>query len=148
MIIPAVLTVAIVGAQAPEQQPPAQPSTAKPAQAAQAPAKGNVTVTGCVASGASAGTWVLNDAQMGSAAAAAKAETPAPAGTAGATQTYNLVAKPGGEDLKVHANHKVEITGTLSPAAAAAGAAEKPGAAATAKQNLNIESVKVVSPTC
>jgi hypothetical protein len=87
---------------------------------------------------------------MGPAAApGAKPATPAPAGTAGATQSYNLIAKPGGEDLKVHANHKVEIMGTLSPATAAAGGAPKPGAAAAApRQNLNVESVKLVSSTC
>lgn len=155
MIIPALLCgVAIVAAQAPAQQPPSptekpavQAPTEKPAGQAQ-PSGNKVTLTGCVAPGAAAGTWTLNNAQMGS-GAGAKAE-PGAAGTAGAKQTYNLIAKPGGADLKTHASQQVEVTGTLSPAAGAAGGAagEKPAAGPVAKQNLNIESIKMVSATC
>jgi hypothetical protein len=55
-------------------------------------------------------------------------------------------------DLKPHANHKVEVTGSISPAkpgaAGAAGAAGGASAGATAHQDFSVESVKMVSATC
>ena len=155
MITPALLSVAIVGAQAPAGQPPTQPPTQssqeKPAQATE---MGKVTVTGCVKAGPTAGSWVLDNVQ----ASVAPGAKPGPttdgtasttAGTAGTKQTYNLISKPGGADLKPHANHKIEVTGTagaMSPAAAKPG--ETPASGTAAQQNFNIESFKMVATTC
>jgi hypothetical protein len=72
-------------------------------------------------------------------------------GTSGTKTTLNLTTRPGTE-LKGHANHKVEVTGTVAPAksatAGASAGASSATATATANQEFTVESVKMVSATC
>jgi hypothetical protein len=75
-----------------------------------------VVVTGCVAQGADAKHYTLNNAVVASpmaktgADAPATPATPEPAGTSGAASaSYQL----DGGDLKAHVGHKVEVSGTL-----------------------------------
>jgi hypothetical protein len=60
-------------------------------------------------------------------------------------------------NLKAHANHKVELVGTLSPAkstmqtpSASAPPSSTPGAATAqmARQQFSVQSLKMVSATC
>jgi hypothetical protein len=139
-------------AQQPAQQQPAQQQPASPAQTAQA---NKVTYTGCLKPGATAQSWILEESEMASAAGATAKPGEKPAGTSGtATKTtLNLGLGGKGDDtLKPHANHKVEIVGTMG-AASAAGAAPggaAPGAAPSTppRQTLNVESVKMIAATC
>jgi hypothetical protein len=117
------------------------------AQGAGAPAQekkpdaGSITLTGCVAPGAGADQFQLTNATMGSAPAEKeKTSTDKPKMALGAT--YNLV---GGTNLKPHVGHKVEVTGTLAKADAAA--KPSPGGAMPAG-SLNVNNVKMVSSTC
>ena len=135
------------------EQPAAQqpttprPSTppARPAESASAANK--VTYTGCVKPGTGTDTWILENAE---AASRAGASAPSTVGTSGTSKmTFNL--DPAATvNLKSHANHKVEVVGTLSPAkpdASSAGAAGAAGASAP-RQQFSVESVKMVSATC
>ena len=136
-----VAAIAVVGAQAPASQ---QPTTQKPAAA------GNkVTVSGCLKPGTTAGTWTLDNAEMASAASAQKpaGASSGTAGTAGAKQTYTLVAKAG-QDLKPHANHKIEVTGTVDKASETPRGTSGAAGGTMAKQELNVESFKMVAATC
>ena len=157
-----ICAVSFVAAQAPADKPAAQqpaaqqPSTpATPPSSASSAAK--VTFTGCLKPGTSADSWVLENAEKGSAASASAAPSSSPSAAAtaggGSKMTIALTAKPT-ENLKPHANHKIEVTGTVGPAASAAspsGAAGAAGAGASAaapRTNLSVESVKMVSATC
>src|SRR5688500_8216797 len=147
--------------QQPAGQPPAgqQPSTQKPTtppSSAQQPSStmsGNkVTYSGCIKPGTTAGTWVLENAE-----AAQKTGAPGSAvGTSGAGKMSLNLDPAASVNLKAHANHKVELVGTLSAAkggatsstpGGAAGAASTPGAAGTqtSGQNFSVESLKMVS---
>lgn len=150
LLLSAVCTISVVTAQAPvaAQGPAAQaPAAPAPAQkpavpAGQSTSAAKVTYTGCLKPGTAADSWLLENAEIAPAAGASVA-------TAGTSKvSFGLTAKPG-ENLKPHANHKIEVVGTVSPAAAAA-AAEAPAAGATAapRQTLNVESFKMVSATC
>ena len=185
--VPAVfcMAAAVVTAQAPTADRPAnnppatqQPETARPATpqpetprpttpptSAQQPARpsdsstmaaNKVSYTGCIKPGTTAGTWVLENAEV---AQKAGASAPSSVGTSGSKMSFNL--DPAATvNLKAHANHKVELSGMLSPAkagsatsttpaAGAAGAAGASGAAgAHAHQQFSVESVKMVSATC
>ena len=161
------LAAALVAAQAPAEDRPAgnapaaqqpgapdravqQPTTPRPATptpSAQQPTRpaetfmaNKVTYTGCIKPGPTSGTWILENAEVAQRADAA-ASTPSAVGT-----TVNL---------KSHANHKVELTGTLSaakPGVAAAPSTAAGGAstttAATARQQFSVESLNMVSATC
>ena len=139
----------------PSTQSPATPAGQKPSSSAQANPMGQVTYTGCLKPGTAADTWTLENAEV--AAAGAKSETQTPVGTSATTQgkgtVISLSAKPT-ENLKPHANHKIQVVGTLSPAGAgAAGAKPSAGAApsassSTPQQTLTVESFKMVSATC
>jgi hypothetical protein len=62
--------------------------------------------------------------------------------------TLSLTAKPG-TDLKTHADHKVELVGTVAPAKpAATPAPESPAGQSAPRQELTVESLKMVSTTC
>ena len=80
-----------------------------------------VQLTGCLAKGTEANSFVLNNATQASTAAGES-------GKSAATRSYHLTAK---EDLKLagHVGHRVEITGTTS-ATAAASTGAKTGATA------------------
>jgi hypothetical protein len=153
LMLSLVCSISFVAAQAPapEAAAPARPAAQQPAApAAQASAASKVTYVGCLKPGTAADSWVLENAEVSAAGAESK-----PAATAGASSsklTVALTAKPG-ENLKPHANHKIEVTGTAGPAASASATTSSPaggGATATAatKQNLNVESFKMVSATC
>jgi hypothetical protein len=155
---------AIVAAQAPAQPAPPKgggdapaiqqpaPTTppSSPGQKPMASSAGKVTYTGCVKPGSAADSWILENAEIAgkeTAAAGAAGEKPAgaagekPSGvaTAGAKKTFNL-DPAASVDLKTHANHKVELIGTLAPS--------KPGAGATDRQEFRVESLKMVAATC
>ena len=79
---------------------------------------------------------------------------PAPAASAATNKiTYTGCVKPGtgadasSVDLKPHANHKVEVTGTVSAAKPSADAPAA-GAASAPRQQFSVDSVKMVSATC
>ena len=148
------LAAVSVGAQADK---PAQPATDKPTTAApasppspsQQPAKpaetstsaaNKVTYTGCVKPGTAAGSWILEDAEAAQKAGASGSTV----GTSGAKMTFSLTPASS-VDLKPHANHKIEVVGTVSAARPSADAAASPSAP---KQQIAVESVKMVSATC
>ena len=146
LILAVVCTMAIVAAQAPAQPPaggaaqePGQKPSAPPAPTASAANK--VTYTGCLKPGTAADSWTLENAEIASAAGA----KPGATATSGAPKTsFNLMAKPS-ENLKPHANHKIEVTGTVSKAAGGAAASSS---STTPSQTFNVESFKMVSATC
>lgn len=149
------------------QQPAAQqPAPATPRPSTQTPstqtrgaaepstsAANKVTYVGCVKPGATAGTWILEHAEVAQ-RSGATAATPTPAvGTSGmAKMTFNL--DPAATvNLKPHANHKVEVVGTIAPLKTSgevqAGVADPAATtSATARQQFSVESMKMVSSTC
>ena len=154
-------------AQQPAQQPappqpyaepsqrPATPSAATPAQNSMA---NTVTYSGCLKPGATPGTWTLENAAIAAAGAATASPADRPvstSGTATSKETLLLTAKPT-DNLKPHANHKIEVTGVVSPstdiASAPTPSPASPGAANTTtpapRQTLAITSFKMVSATC
>ena len=146
LILAVVCTMAIVAAQAPAQTPAPggaaqeqqKPST-PPAPTASAANK--VTYTGCLKPGTAADSWMLENAEVASAAGA----KPGATATSGAPKTtLNLTVKPS-ENLKPHANHKIEVTGTVSKAAAGAAASSS---SSTPTQTFTVESFKMVSASC
>jgi hypothetical protein len=169
--LPAMMcAAAIVAAQTPTQYPPATnpPAAGQPPTVSQQPSESSgpmttantVTYSGCVKPGATAGTWILDNADLTpKAGMAGQASSSAPrqtgqstVGTSGMMKTtLNLTAKPG-TDLKAHANHKVEVTGTLAPATAAApsgpAAGQPSSSAASTHREFTVESLKMVSSTC
>jgi hypothetical protein len=121
--------------------------------AAQAPAqdaqKGKtVTVTGCLAAGADAKSFTLNDATPGTADKEQSKEAP----KSSEMRSYRVTAD---ESLKLesHVGHRVTLTGTVDEASAGAAAPGAAGTAGTAgggkpAANLTATSMKHVSPTC
>ncbi|HKY22741.1 MAG TPA: hypothetical protein VJM31_16125 [Vicinamibacterales bacterium] len=146
----------------PATPPPSQQS-AKPAESAVAAT--TVTYTGCLKPGATSGTWILDSAELarqvgGQASASAPAASSESAvGTSGMTKpTFTLSTKPGA-DLKPHANHKIEVVGTIVPAkptaqasvqtgSEAAGASVATASVTPARQEFTVESFKMVSAAC
>jgi hypothetical protein len=175
--LPAMMcAAAIVAAQTPAQDrpttnPPAagQPTTQQPTTPASQPPSmpsgqmataAKVTYSGCVKPGTTAGTWILENADLTPAAGmAGQASSTAPGqagqspvGTSGAMKTtLNLTVRPG-TDLKPHANPKIEVTGTIAPSKSAAQAVPQAGqqssTSASVHQEFSVESVKMVSATC
>lgn len=166
-LVPVMLcAAAIVSAQTPAQERPASPPAGQ-TPAVQAPSKPTmpapagehaampmmhkVTYAGCVKPGTTPGTWILDNAEMTPAAKPGESTV----GTSGMMKaTLNLHTKPE-TDLKGHANHKVEVTGTVAPAKAgdsssapAAAKEESTTASKAPRQEFTVESVKMVSATC
>ena len=148
------LTAALVTAQTPAPDRPAaeqpaaqQPTTPKPATppASSASATNKATYTGCLKPGTSAGTWILENAEV---ALKPGASAPSTVGTSGMSKaTFNL--EPASSvNLTPHANHKVEVVGTLSPAKSAADAPSAAAAGQTPRAQFSVESLKMVSATC
>jgi hypothetical protein len=135
LVLSALCTVSVLAA----QQSPQKPAAPSPPSQSSATAP-KATYTGCLKAGTAADTWTLENAELASAAGTTK---PGATATAGATSkmTLGLTVKPS-ENLKPHTNHKIEVTGTVTPAPSAGGAASGP------RQNLNVESVKMVAATC
>jgi hypothetical protein len=98
--------------------------------------------------GPTPGSWILESAELAPAAGSSS-----PVGTAGsaAKSTFILNTKPG-DDLKAHANHKIDVTGTVAPASASSATASSATSTATAttatKQTFNVDSFKMVSASC
>jgi hypothetical protein len=130
-------------AQAPDKPAAQQPTTPKPTTppAASSSAANKVTYTGCVKPGTGTDSWILENAE-----ASAKPGASSTVGTSGTSKMTLNLDPAASVDLKPHANHKVEVTGSISPAKPAAGGA--PAAGATARQDFSVESVKMVSATC
>jgi hypothetical protein len=126
-----------------------QTAGTKPEQSAAKP-DNPITVVGCVAPGTAAGQFQLTNATMASAMAQERKSDTAKANTG---ETYMLT---GGENLKAHVGHKVEVTGTLARAIGqdrAAQKSEKPSteampSAAMVRGTLAVTNVKMVSTTC
>lgn len=139
LLLSALCTMSIVSAQTPAAPPAGQEKPAAPAPSASSSAANKVTYTGCLKPGTAADTWLLENAEAASAKSAATA-------TSGASKTtLNLTVKPS-ENLKPHANHKIEVTGTVGPAAPPSGGAA--GAASAPRQSFTVESFKMVAATC
>ena len=129
--IPALLCAgALVTAQTPAQEKPA----GGPPTAAQAPAAAKVTYSGCLKPGTAPESWVLESAEL------SKPGSGSTVGTSSAMKTTLALNAKTGTELKPHANHKVEISGTVAPA--------KAGGADAPKQELTVDSLKMVSATC
>jgi hypothetical protein len=119
--------------------------------AAQAPSqdtqKGKtVSVTGCLAAGADAKSFMLNDAMPATAAKEQSKEAP----QSSEMKSYKVTAD---ESLKLtaHVGHKVTLTGTLQEGTGTAtpAPAGTSGTAGGAKPaNLAATALKMVSPTC
>lgn len=171
-MVPAMLclTAAIVTAQAqqPTTQKPANPPSAEPARPAQPAQPGvqpaqpaqpaepssmsaanKVTYTGCLKPGTTSGSWVLENAEV---ASRPGTSSPGAVGTSGASKMTFDLNPVASVNLKPHANHKIEVVGTLSPAKAHADApgASAAGASAAhaAHQQFSVQSMKMVSATC
>jgi hypothetical protein len=129
----AALCTIAVAAQAPAPQ---GDKAAAPAPAAQASSAGKVTYTGCLKPGTAADSWTLENAEVASAAGKSTATS-----GSGSKMTIGLSAKPT-ENLKPHANHKIEVTGTVSKTGGASSSSTTPG------QTLAVESFKMVAATC
>jgi hypothetical protein len=133
---------AILGAQAPSQQPPVDRPANQPATEAN-----KVTLSGCVKPGTSADAFILTNAVI--TPPAPGRETAPTTGTTGSTKSYNIVAKPG-EELSKHVNHKVEVTGTVSasrsPGASAPTTASPAGDQPT--DTVTVQSFKMVAMAC
>lgn len=130
------------------QQPAAQqPTTPRPTSPpSETSAANKVTYTGCVKPGTTAGTWILENAEV---ASKAGASAPGAVGTSGAAKVALSLEPAATVNLTPHANHKVELVGTLSPAKAGAAAAPSGAAGAQApRQQFSVVSLKMVSPTC
>jgi hypothetical protein len=126
---------ALVTAQKPAQEKPAGgPPPATQAPAAKESAAGKVTYSGCVKPGSAPDSWILENAELSK-----PGGEPSVAKSGASKMTLALNAKSG-TDLKPHANHKVEIMGTTAPAKAGGGDAPK--------QELTVDSLKMVSTTC
>jgi hypothetical protein len=156
------LTAAMVTAQAPAGEKPAdntptaqqpagqQPTTPRPTTPTpadtSAKAGAKVTYTGCVKPGTTAGSWILENAEV---QRAGGASAPSAVGTSGASKMTLNLEPAATVNLTPHANHKVEVVGTASPAKAGADtpSASAEGAGAT-RQQFSVESLKMVSATC
>jgi hypothetical protein len=94
--------------------------------------------------GPTPGSWILESAELAPAAGSSS-----PVGTAGsaAKSTFILSTKPG-DDLKAHANHKIDVTGTVAPASASSATASSATSTTAPKQTFNVDSFKMVSASC
>jgi hypothetical protein len=119
------------------------------AQAASQDAKAKTTtVTGCLAKGTDATSYLLNDAMPASAVKEQSKEAPKSA----EMRSYHVVAKESSLKLADHVGHKVTLTGAVEDMASTAKTeTPKSGAAAGGKgamPHLNVTSMKHVAATC
>ena len=118
----------------------------KPEQSAAKP-DSPITVTGCVAPATTAGQFQLTNATM---ASLTGQERKSDTATAKTGETYMLT---GGENLKAHVGHKVEVTGIMAKATGQDRAAQKPPtdpamSASAVRGTLAVTNVKMVAATC
>ena len=107
-----------------------------------------MSITGCLAAGADAKTFTLNDAMP----AAAEKEQSKEAPKSSEMKSYRVTGESS-LNLANHVGHKVTLTGTVEEkgaGAAAPGAAGTSGTAAGGKSaaSLTATALKMVSPTC
>ena len=105
-----------------------------------------VTATGCVAAGAVTGQYTLTDATL--APSAMDEMPPATDKMSAPAATYTL---KGGDDLKPHLGHKVQVTGTLAKPEMSKEkmpTTDAPKADKMITGTLNVTAVKMVSATC
>jgi hypothetical protein len=107
-----------------------------------------VTVTGCLAAGADAKSFTLNDAMPGAADKEQSKEAP----KSSEMRSYRVSAD---ESLKLtnHVGHRVTLTGTVEETTAGAATPGAAGTAGTAgggkpMASLAATSMKHISPTC
>jgi hypothetical protein len=158
-----VAAAAVLSAQTPSPAAPAQPGgqppavqqptppTSSPGASASTSASGDkVTWSGCLKPGTTAGTWILDSAEMPALATGAGGTAVGTSGASASKRAFNLSPKSG-DNLTPHANHKIEVTGTVTPAntmpSTETAAADAPSAGA-ARPTLKIDSFKMVSATC
>jgi hypothetical protein len=121
-----------------------QPSTSR------AKAGESVTITGCVAE--TTGHYMLTQAML---VKPAPVRTPVAAGATGTTaqkpraddQTYELI----GAQVKAHAGHRVQVTGTMPSAGSDGNAPASADPARTAHPiagTVTVKSLKMLSKTC
>jgi hypothetical protein len=121
--------------------------------AAQAPAQDaqkakTVTVTGCLAKGADATSFTLNDAMPGAAEKQQSKEAP----KSTEMRSYRVSA-PESLKLEGHVGHRITLTGTVEEGAAGSATPGAAGTAGTAgggkpMATLTATSMKHISPTC
>jgi hypothetical protein len=146
-----IVSVAAQGQQPSTQgeQPAVQGQPQPPAPGAQQPARGQlgkVTISGCIQNAPpaapAAGAPASASAESKFDLANAKTVSGAPVGTTGSSTTATRYRLDGDEKtISTHLNHQVEITGSVSPAAAT-------GAGAAAAPMLKVESVKMIAAKC
>jgi len=122
--------------------------------AAQAPSQDaqkakTVSVTGCLAAGADAKTFALNDAIP----AAAEKEQSKEAPKSSEMKSYRVTASESSLNLASHVGHKVTLTGTVEEKGAGAAPPAAAGTSGTAgggkpAASLTATALKMVSPTC
>ena len=121
------------------------PDPAKQAPKPMQGLSGAVTVSGCVAEGTPAGHFMLNNAMVMPSAAKKEGTAAMPTtGEKSMAASYMLV---GGENLKAHVGHKVEVTGTPG-APVKMDEKTATGAKEMKAPELRVQSVKMVSTTC
>jgi hypothetical protein len=106
-----------------------------------------VTLTGCLKPGATAGTWTFETTAAPAAGGAAASSPVGTSGAAAAKRTYNLTTKPS-DNLTPHANHKIEVIGSVAPSKPGAAASAEPASDSAPRLTLNVDSFKMVSPSC
>jgi hypothetical protein len=132
-----VCAAAVAAAQAPAQAPAQDAQKAK-----------TVTVTGCLAKGADATSFTLNDAMPGAAEKEQSKEAP----KSTEMRSYRVSA-PESLKLEGHVGHRITLTGTVEEAAAGSATPGAAGTAGTAgggkpTATLAATSMKHISPTC
>ena len=122
------------------------------AQAAAQDSKAKTTsVTGCLAKGTDASSYMLNDAMPATAAKEGSKESAKSA----EMKSYVVMAKDASLKLDSHVGHKVTLTGTVeemafspAPGGAKPGAAAGTAGKAGASPHLMVTSMKHVAATC
>jgi hypothetical protein len=122
---------------APTPQTPPRPSPTTPQDAPKAqPANQSITITGCLKEGKdvpglkATEDLVLTEVKM----------SPSSAVSGIGVATRYQVTGLADAELKKHANHQVELTGTAAPAS--------PGAAADSAPDFKATAIKMVAATC
>ena len=132
-----VCAAAVAAGQAPAQAPAQDAQKAK-----------TVTVTGCLAKGADATSFTLNDAMPGAAEKEQSKEAP----KSTEMRSYRVSA-PESLKLEGHVGHRITLTGTVEEGAAGSATPGAAGTAGTAgggmpTATLAATSMKHISPTC
>ena len=104
-----------------------------------------VTFTGCVQSGSETRTYILD--KVVPVSRTTTTETTGTSGEVTRTSTTYLLVPGDKVELQSHVGHKVEVTGTLDAASAAAPVTADPPSAQNAPK-VKVTRVKMISETC